>query len=186
MLYNLEYTPAPNKDPFIIATAPDYERAAGLKDLYNTALDYYGDICIKRSYTLSELDPVYTGPDCNLETSLFEYGIAWDDSAYKEDPAAEVDFIIGSYQSIDLGGDHWGPGYTQFYRSNYDLSDFKDLFNKDSWCDIYAVASCSGLTIKQLYKGFPYTLYDFIGYYGIENFMPGPMWASQYFTIQDI
>ena len=125
---------------------------------------------------INELDHM-TGIDINLETSLFEYGIAWDSTAYKEDNKHEIDFLHGH--------DYNGEEYTLFYWSSMDLDDFAGFFDKTSWCDVTEIAKTSGLTIKQLYQGFPYTIHDFIMYYGVDNIFGSPPYrADAYFPIQ--
>jgi len=125
-----------------------------------------------------------TGPDVSLDISLFEYGIAYDDSAYQEDPVNyEVDFILGC-EYIMNECDY--PVYSLFYNGSMDIYDFQDLFHRDSWCNVQGIAKCSGLTIKQLYQGFPHTIHDFIMYYGYENFFSRPVYKSQYFRILEV
>ena len=125
---------------------------------------------------INELDHL-TGIDVSLEISLLEYGMAWDSTAYEEDNKCEVDFIIGS--------DYDGESYTEFYYTSMDKSEFGELFDVKSWCNVADVAKCSGLTIKQLYQSFPYSIHDFILYYGAESVLGSPPYhTSAYFSIE--
>ena len=186
-MYNYTITADIKNQKIELYNAPPgtpFKTVQDIQFLYKKCVDWNHDINITRSININALESIYQGPDASLDISLFEYGIAWDSSAYKEDPAQEIDFIIGSYP--EFSEDTYGDiTYTRFYHSNFDLYDFKDLFNKSSWCNVKEVADCSGLTIKELYQGFPYTLHDFILYYGVENFMAAPYWSGSYFTINE-
>lgn len=94
--------------------------------------------------------------DCNLETSLFEYGLI------------HLEHGNGAY-TIVYGVEMEDDEYINFDTANFDDDDLKDILEA-SWCDVAAVARCCGQT-KDFWLNQPFMskVHDLISYYGREN-----------------
>ncbi len=117
----------------------------------------------KRAETLSQLaQRNFEGTDADLETSLFEYGLAW--KVYKRDAgsfkAGEIMFYyICSYDADDLPLFGWSTLHSSVdIYSEYDWADFDAFFaylgmEKGDWDELPT----------------PHRISDLIRYYGVEN-----------------
>lgn len=112
---------------------------------------------------LTELESQgFEGIDASLETSLFEYGIAW-----KEKENGEFHFYYGA-------GIHEVDGteyeFNLFDWSDMSREDFIDMLDSE-WFELDKVLSSNGMTRDEMIDSFPYSVFDCIQYYGIENVM---------------
>lgn len=92
----------------------------------------------------------WTGPDLDLNESLFEYGFAW-----KKIDSDTYDYIY----RVELLTES-EPLFDQSVLDN-------DFLNDLDWVDLAAVVEINGLTEKQwLKQDIPYKIYDLYCYYG--------------------
>jgi len=110
----------------------------------------------------------YIGTDACLDTSLFEYGLAW-----KEDDN-QIEFIYG------IGLEE--TAYNRFDRCTFNLDlDIKEEFD---WADFSEVESFTGMTSTEWDDlPLPFKINDLVKYYGFENVFGSSYWEG--FEIQE-
>lgn len=94
------------------------------------------------------------GPDVSIETSLQEYGFAW------EIGETETTFFYGI--------DHDGTAYTRFDWT--DLENNLDICSEYEWADFDAIVQFVGMS-RENWEKIPLVqkIYDLLSYYGTEN-----------------
>ena len=109
----------------------------------------------------------FTGPDASLETSLFEYGLAWRDLG-----DGKWLFVYG----IAAGEVDGEERYTRFERTDLRESEFESDFD---WCDFAGLAETSGIDLET-WRGMPFTqrIADLHNYHGFENTFGESYWEG--------
>jgi len=118
--------------------------------------------------TLKELkkDGFVGSVDCNVETSLFEYGLI-----HKEEKDKTL-FVYGVQHGLE-------DEYTSFDSASYTESDFSSLIN-ESWFNLKSVLSFVGMEEAQWLATPLYSkIFDCITYYGSEN-----IFGSSYYPFE--
>lgn len=110
----------------------------------------------------------FSGPDADLATSLFEYGIAWlnDGFVYR--------FIYG----IDIIGSGDNPTrWRVFGYCNFPVDT--DIEKEWSWVKLGDVKNASGYSDED-WEGLPFEwkVYDLLSYYGLEDIFGAPYWGG--------
>ena len=116
-------------------------------------------------HTISELEKRgFYGPDADIATSIFEYGLVW--KVYK----------IGNKKAdIKRGDVLFYYGIDTDDKGNYCLFDWarytQDSFNTDfDWADFDAVAKWADMDVKiWMTNNYCQKVYDLFLYYGYEN-----------------
>jgi len=99
-----------------------------------------------------------TGTDASVETSLFEYGLAWYESAVDNDFhfIAKIADEPMLFDWADFGKD----------------IDLKEEFN---WVDWEDILSFTGMSEEEWFgQALPFKIFDLIGYYGTINVIGEP------------
>ena len=114
---------------------------------------------------LEKLD--FSGIDADLETSLFEYGMAW------KVGERETEFIYGvGVDEVD------GEAiYTTFDRCSF--GNDLDVLNEFDYADFEAIFSFTGSTQAE-FDALPLTqkIFDLVSYYGFENVFGSTYWEG--------
>ena len=101
----------------------------------------------------------FEGPDCDIATDLFEYGLAW-----KEVRKDEYKFIYG----VNVKEENHDIVYNRFDYAYMTKRDYLSLIN-ESWIKIDRVLNYSGLDREFAENGFPHFVHNLILYHGAEN-----------------
>ena len=117
----------------------------------------------------------YTGPDIDIDTSLFEYGLGWKEIPmetffYGDVPKKKYEFIYG------IGYDD-NANYNKFDSATMDYFEFIELIN-DGWIDLNSVLSSIGISEAEFMGNFPNSVGDLISYYGYEEIFGTSYWEG--------
>ena len=99
----------------------------------------------------------YSGPDIDLEISLFEYGLIWNK---QED--GEYHFVHRVYRAdVGIGGE-WFDSCTMS-KQDFDIMVDEDWFEANKFCDFI------GCSVADLKSQFPSIMLSVLHYYGPLN-----------------
>lgn len=109
----------------------------------------------------------FTGVDCSIEISLFDYGLIW-----KYEGDGEYRFIYGTSYNDESYFDVFDTAFLseEHFESNYD------------WIELDEVLQCVGLTLDE-WNERPFTdrIHDLISYYGVES-----IFGASYYGLTEI
>jgi len=109
--------------------------------------------------TLNQLEQEgYQGPDANLATSLYDYGLAW-----KELSQGNYKFIYGVGYSLEEEGEY-EEGFNTFDWCDMNQKDWESML-QESWFHLDKVQEFAGTTELR----FPYDIDAVVSYYGGDN-----------------
>ena len=122
-----------------------------------------------------------TGQDVDLETSLAEYGLAWQ----RNEDENEIRFYYGIELKLD-------PDYNQEYFSGFDWAWLKldvDIYSEYDWInseDWFSLLITNGMT-KEYFDSLPLEqkVATLLNYYGPENIF-GSSYYGSIFTLQEL
>ena len=101
----------------------------------------------------------FEGPDADIATSLFEYGLAW-----KKIKKEEFIFIYG----VNVKEKDHDIVYNRFDIGFMTKKDYLSLIN-ENWVKLDSVLNFCDCTRESAENGFPYFVHDLIMYHGTEN-----------------
>jgi hypothetical protein len=119
---------------------------------------------IERLNSIAKLEKEsFTGSDVSLDTSLFEYGLAW------LEMETETLFIYG------IG--HDGSEYNTFDRCTF--SNDMDVQSEFGWAVLGGVCNMCGMDLQEwLAMPLPSKIGDLVQYYGFENVFGSSYWEG--------
>ena len=120
----------------------------------------------------------WVGTDCDIETSLFEYGIIICKNPH-------CDTIDEYYYIYKIDSDNFSTGYIQ-------ESEINNLMLEDNWLETSDVLSFTGVSLEEwINQPLIHKLSDLISYYGYENILGSEYypnnkeWLKENYNLQD-